>query len=331
MDILLEEDAGLSSSNAPPQSSSTSAQPVASKAGKKQKKISPIRIFEKIAALDSKKKKGRNILLEKEDLPEDSFVPGSYSSYEVNDQSDKQPLNPDINPVTFGDKPIKKKFSWLSADKNAVSEKASLVTASAPLSVSLQQSENFKIAQSRIKNLEAEVFKLREENESLVDTGNSFKEHLDKLIDRHESLKVAHKEMRREFSEEKNILDRKIREQIKEIKNKKTKDKEFKEKISKNIQHIGSRERELENRLELVSLENQTLSHEKDRCILDLKNQIDELKSQLEKQRDVHYENSQKIQQFRDQCRKATQAMKIALSIFKQERFEDEDDPSDVQ
>ena len=323
MDILLEEDGPASFS---PDLKSTSASKSASENDNKDvkkapKKVSPLRIFEKMAKNKVRKKTKDNRTF-KEDLLNESFVPGSNSSYVMKQKS----LKKDSRSINIGNISLEKKLSRLPVgEKKNISPKVSSSTA-----MSLQQSENLKIAQTRIKQLEKEIEKLREENENLLETGNSFKDRLDKITDQHETLKISHKEMRREFNEEKNILDQKIREQMKELNSKKIQDKDLKKRLSQNIQHISTRERELENRMELVNLEHQALSHKKDQYILGLKRQIDELKHHLENQTNTYHETDQKLRQFRDQSRKATQALRIAMNIFKQEEFfEEKENPEE--
>ena len=55
--------------------------------------------------------------------------------------------------------------------------------------ITLQQSENLRVAQERIVALEMEIERLRTENEDLIATGDIFRERLDKVIVQNDNLK----------------------------------------------------------------------------------------------------------------------------------------------
>ncbi|MDE0119400.1 MAG: hypothetical protein OXM55_05270 [Bdellovibrionales bacterium] len=184
-----------------------------------------------------------------------------------------------------------------------------------PMKITLQQSENLRVAQDRIIELEAEIDRLRTENEELIATGDIFRERLDKVIAQNDNLKKVYEENREEFQNEKRTLTDTLNDQSREIEKMIIKNKELEKRLSSNIQQIRVRERELENRLELMKLDNQTLAREKDRYILDLKRNIDKIKMDLDSQKNKYNEVSHKLEGYRNQNRRVTRGLQMILHI----------------
>ena len=193
-----------------------------------------------------------------------------------------------------------------------------------PMRITLKQSENLRVAQERIVALETEIERLRKENEELIATGDIFKERLDKVIVQNDNLKKIYEESREEFQDEKKTLMDALNDQKQEIEKSAVKNKELEKRLSNNIQQIRVRERELENRLELMKLDNQTLTREKDQYILDLKRQLDRLKMDLDSQKSKYNEESQKMDRYRDQHRNATRGLQMVLHILRGSDFSQE-------
>ena len=194
---------------------------------------------------------------------------------------------------------------------------------SIPVHITLKQSENLKVAQERIVALEQEIERLRTENEDLIATGDIFRERLDKMIAHNDKLKKTYEESREEFQDEKKTLVDTLNDQNREIEKIAIKNKELEKRLSSNIQHIRVRERELENRLELIKLDGQTLAREKDKYILDLKRKIDIMKMDLETQKNKHNEVSQKLEGYRSQSRRAARGLQMALHVLRGSDFTD--------
>ena len=193
----------------------------------------------------------------------------------------------------------------------------SVSQAGVPMQIALKQSENLRVAQERIVTLEAEIERLRKENEELIATGDIFRERLDKMIIQNENLKRAYEESREEFQDEKRTLVDTLNDQNREIEKMTFKNKELEKRLSNNIQQIRVRERELENRLELMKLDNQTLSREKDQYILDLKRQVDKIKMDLDNQKNRRHEISQRLDEYRNKNRRAVRGLQMALHILR--------------
>ena len=193
-----------------------------------------------------------------------------------------------------------------------------------PMRITLQQSENLRVAQDRIVELETEIERLRTENEELIATGDIFRERLDKVIMQNNNLKKIYEESREEFQDEKRTLMDTLGDQGREIEKITIKNKELEKRLSSNLQQIRVRERELENRLELMKLDNQTLAREKDRYILDLKRNIDKMKMDLDSQKNKYNEMSQILEGYRNQSRRVTRGLQMILHIARGNNFSPE-------
>ena len=189
------------------------------------------------------------------------------------------------------------------------------------ISISLKHSENLRVAQERIMTLEEEIERLRKENEELISAGDIFRERLDKITVQNDNLKKSYEESREEFQEEKKTLMNTLRDQSQEMEKMSLKNKELEKRLSNNIQQIRVRERELENRLELMKLDSQTLVREKDQYILDLKRQIDRIKMDLETQKNRYTETEEKLKGQKSQTRRAARGLQMALHILRGNDF----------
>ena len=199
------------------------------------------------------------------------------------------------------------------------------------IALHLKQSENLRLAQECILTLEEEIERLRSENEELIATADIFRERLDKMAIKNDNLKKSYEENREEFQEEKKTLMDTLKDQGQEMEKVSIKNKELEKRLSNNIQQIRVRERELENRLELMKLDSQTLVREKDQYILDLKRQIDRMKIDIETQKNKYSETEQKLKGRVSQTRRAARGMQMALHILRGNDFSLENKESEEE
>lgn len=185
-----------------------------------------------------------------------------------------------------------------------------------PTGAALAQSENLRIAQSRILELEQEVSRLRVENEELAAAGETFRRKSDELSSRVEDLENRYQNALSSHSEEKALLLENKETLRRDLENVKAKNEDLELRISTNIQKIRVRERELENRLELVKMEGQALIRSKDEMILDLKRQIDQLGLELNNYRTKSQELNRMILDKQDILRRTVKALRLALTML---------------
>ena len=97
------------------------------------------------------------------------------------------------------------------------------------------------------------------------------------------------------------------------------KSEELELRISTNIQKIRVRERELENRLELVKMESAALIRSKDEMILEHKRTIDQLNMELNNYRAKNQELNRLTTDKQEMLRRTVKALRLALSMLEGE------------
>lgn len=183
----------------------------------------------------------------------------------------------------------------------------------------LAQSENLRLAQDRILELEKEIERLRIENEELGAAGETLRRRSDELLSLNEELERKLEHEVSTLNQEKEILRNSrdlLRKEVEELKQKNT---ELELRISTNIQRVRVRERELENRLELVRVESKALVRSKDEMILDLKRQIDQLNLELNNYRVKSQDLNKQIAERQETLRRTVKALRLALSMMEGE------------
>lgn len=180
----------------------------------------------------------------------------------------------------------------------------------------LRQSESLRIAQSRISELESELERLRRENEKLASAGETLGRRSDELASKLENSEIGRKETERIHDEERKVVRGQLQAKDREITELKSRLEEMEVRLEGNFKKIRVRERELEHRLEIVRMESATLVSTKDKMILDLKRQID----QLAQENDYGKQKTQELyNQYKDKqetARRVVRALRIALTIL---------------
>lgn len=183
----------------------------------------------------------------------------------------------------------------------------------------LARSENLRIAQNRILELEQEVERLRIENEQLAAAGETIRRRADELMGRVESAEARCESIKNLAEEEKQLLQESLEGKERQYQGVQSKIEELESRLSTNIQKIRVRERELENRLELVRMESAALIRSKDELILDLKRQMDQLNMELENYRTKGQELNKSINDKQEMLRRTVKALRLALSMLEGE------------
>jgi chromosome segregation ATPase len=191
---------------------------------------------------------------------------------------------------------------------------------------SLVQSENFRIAQQKILDLETETERLRRENEALAAAGETIRKTADELKAEHETSRRRLEQLKETYSQEKEILSASLSGKDRELKEWKSKVEEYEMRLSSNLQKIRVRERELENRLELVRMESTAVVRSKDEILLDLKRRLDQSQIELENYRQKSQEVHKSMTEKQELLRRTVKALRLALSMLENEV--DGQDPS---
>jgi hypothetical protein len=181
---------------------------------------------------------------------------------------------------------------------------------------SLKQSESLRIAQSRITELERELERVRRDNESLSTAGDTLRRRTDELTSKAESFEIQAREANLRLDEEKKVLRGQIQAKDRETAEMRARVEEIETRLESNFKKIRVRERELEHRLEIVKMESATLVSTKDKMLLDLKRQIDQLHHESESAKNKSQEMFGQYKEKQDTIRRVVRALRIALTIL---------------
>ncbi len=200
-----------------------------------------------------------------------------------------------------------------SNQANAISA-ASAVFASSE--AALKQSESLRIAQTRISELEQELERIRRENEDLAAAGETLRRRADELISKTENLDIKERETHRIADEERKVLRGQMQAKDRENAELRARVEEIELRLESNFKKIRVRERELEHRLEIVKMESQTLVSTKDKMILELKRQLDQLVHENDHAKAKSQEMFGQYKDKQETIRRVVRALRIALTIL---------------
>jgi hypothetical protein len=181
------------------------------------------------------------------------------------------------------------------------------------LDASLAQAETLKIAQSRIKELEVEIDRLRQENDDLSSAGDVVTRRVEEYQIRVQRLEKEKSDLAEQSKSELLILKGNLQFKDTELSKTKAKLEDLEMRIKTDFRKIRVRERELENRLELVRGEKQALMRAKDEKILDLQRKLDQYKTELDLYRAKVQDLNKLMESQHDQMQKTIRALRIAL------------------
>lgn len=187
----------------------------------------------------------------------------------------------------------------------------------------LRNSENLRVAQARISELEHELERIRRENEQLRQAGETLRRQVDQLQAGAESAESDLAESKRTAEEERKVLRSQLSARDREISELKALKEDIESRLESNFKKIRVRERDLEHRIEIIKSESASIAATKDKMILELKRQIDQLKSELEH---ANHQTQQSFKSFKEKqetVRKAVRALRIALTVLEGEDEEE--------
>jgi myosin heavy subunit len=180
----------------------------------------------------------------------------------------------------------------------------------------LRSSNYLEVAQNRVLELEKEVQKLRRDGEQLSAAGKHFKELTESLKMQVKQAESNYQNMQEISKEEKKILMQSL--EAKEIKISALQERvqDVEQRQGSQYENVRIRERELENRLEIMKSENEALAKSKDEMILELKKQVQMVHSDLEKYRIQNQKMSSKMENKEELLRRTVKALRIALTML---------------
>lgn len=194
--------------------------------------------------------------------------------------------------------------------KNYGSSNLSLVDAA------LSQSEHLRVAQERILELESTVEKLRVEAEQLLAAGETLKNRADELSGKMESIERESKEKGDILNEERVVFESTLKSKNKEILALKLKVEELETRLQADLKRVRVRERELENRLEIVKMEGAAVLRNKDEMILELKRRMDQMTYEMDNYRIKGKELNKKLDAYQERVKRTVKALRLALTLL---------------
>jgi len=178
----------------------------------------------------------------------------------------------------------------------------------------LAQAENLRIAQEKILELERENEKLRSQNEDLISASEIVKERADLLNGQLYEFKNDQDSLEQSFKNELAILKKQLERKDTELAKVSSRADELDSKIKFDLKKIRVRERELENRLELMRAEKNALVKAKDEQILDLKRKLDQVQLEVESYRQKCVDLNKVIETNQDSFKRTIRALRLAMA-----------------
>jgi hypothetical protein len=179
---------------------------------------------------------------------------------------------------------------------------------------SLVQAENLKFAQQRLLELEREVDELRQQNEEISSAAEIVKNRIEELTARENQLLKEKEEGHQNSINEITILKGQLQYKETELAKAQRKIEEYEHRLKSDFRKVRVRERELENRLELVKAEKSTLVRAKDDAILELKRKTDQLQNEIDNYREKCLELNKTLENHKEQFKRTVRALKLALT-----------------
>lgn len=183
----------------------------------------------------------------------------------------------------------------------------------------LRQSENLRVAQKRISDLENELERVRRENENLRSASETLRRRMDELQAQSENAEVNTQEVKKIADEERKVLRGQLSNRDREMAELRARIDDAEGRLEANFRKIRVRERDLEHRIEIIKAESQSIAANKDRMILDLKRQIDQLSAELNHAKSHAQETFNQFKERQEIARRAVRALRIALTVLEGE------------
>lgn len=178
----------------------------------------------------------------------------------------------------------------------------------------LAQVENLKIAQAKILDLERENEKLRLQNEEMLSATDIVKERSDLLMAQVYEYKNDREALESSFKSEMSLLKNQLHRKDAELQKSQMKIEELDSRLKFDMKKIRIRERELENRLELIRAEKNALVRSKDEQILDLRRKMDQLQLEVESYRQKCIDLNKVIVTNQESFKRTTRALRLAMA-----------------
>ncbi|MGZ3689867.1 MAG: hypothetical protein ACXVAX_00100 [Pseudobdellovibrio sp.] len=178
----------------------------------------------------------------------------------------------------------------------------------------LAQADNLRMAQEKILDLESENEKLRLQNEELMAASEIIKERSDLLSAQLSEYKNDRDSLEDSFKNEIVLLKNHLSKKDNELQKAQLKTDELESRLKFDMKKIRVRERELENRLELIRAEKNAIVKNKDEQILDLRRKMDVLQMEVESYRQKCVDLNKSLETNQESFKRTTRALRLAMA-----------------
>jgi hypothetical protein len=178
----------------------------------------------------------------------------------------------------------------------------------------LAQAENLRIAQEKILEIEKENEKLRMQNEELIAASEIVKERADLLQGQVQEFKNDRDGLELSFKNELQLIRNQFHRKDNELQKAQMKIDELDSRLKFDMKKIRIRERELENRLEMIRAEKNALVKSKDEQILDLRRKVDQIQLEVESYRQKCIDLNKVLDTNQDSFKRTTRALRLAMA-----------------
>lgn len=179
---------------------------------------------------------------------------------------------------------------------------------------SLGQAENLRIAQEKILDLEKINETLRIQNEELISASDIIKERSDLLTAQITEYQNDKQNLEESFKNEIAILRAHVQRKDMDLQKAQLKIDDLDSRLKFDMKKIRIRERELENRLELIRAEKNTLTKSKDDQILDLRRKMDIMQMEVDSYRQKCVDLNKNLETNQDSFKRTTRALRLAMA-----------------
>ncbi len=179
---------------------------------------------------------------------------------------------------------------------------------------SLGQAENLRIAQEKILDLEKINETLRFQNEELISASDIIKERSDLLTAQITEYQNDKQNLEESFKNEIALLRAHVQRKDADLQKAQLKIDDLDSRLKFDMKKIRIRERELENRLELIRAEKNTLTKSKDDQILDLRRKMDIMQMEVDSYRQKCVDLNKNLETNQDSFKRTTRALRLAMA-----------------
>ena len=178
----------------------------------------------------------------------------------------------------------------------------------------MSDAENLRIAQEKILDLEKINEILRFQNEELISASDIIKERSDLLTAQITEYQNDKQNLEESFKNEIALLRGYVQRKDMDLQKAQLKIDDLDSRLKFDMKKIRIRERELENRLELIRAEKNTLTKSKDDQILDLRRKMDVMQMEVDSYRQKCVDLNKNLETNQDSFKRTTRALRLAMA-----------------